>query len=52
MRNTYTVLFGKPQGARQHKKYTGGLEDNIKTGVREMVYENMDKKELTRNRTR
>jgi hypothetical protein len=52
LRNAYTVLVGKPEGKRPHRRPGRRWEDNIKMYVREVGWENLVWVNLAQDRDR
>jgi hypothetical protein len=50
MRNTYNILIGKPDGKIPHGRPTCRWEANIRTNLREIVWEGVDWMELAQDR--
>lgn len=42
MRNTYIILFGKPEGKRQFRRPRRGWEDKIKMNFRKTGFKDVD----------
>jgi hypothetical protein len=50
MRNAYKILVGKAEGKRPHRRCRRRWEDNIKTDLREIVWEGVDWIHLAQDR--